>query len=225
MREEELNSYLSNLAEPIQSEVRVKELKNFGSSLRPSYSIHLEIERSVGENPDLIHRLLTGTGIISRETIPFEVVSNFRGSTDGKPYYSASILHEGTERKYKVIARNTGGFLKTKINYEPVIYPEEMRLIHPVDFSRSKITVLDWELHNYRHQFILFVSSKRYESFDIWVTPLKNFTFIRISLYEAGLKEKEVPCSWYLKRLSIFEGLESEVRRKVSIFDEDVFKR
>jgi len=212
-----LNLHRSDLVEPIQSEVKVKELKNFGSSRRPSYSIHLEIELSVRENPDLIHELLTKTGIISRETIPFGVVSNFRGSRDGKPFYSASILHEGSEKRYKVMARATGGFLERKINYAPAIYPEEMRSIHPADFSRMNIKVLEWELHNYWHHFVLFISSKRYECFDIWVKASKNFTSISISLYEAGLAEKREPCLWYLKRLSVFEGLKSEVRRKVSI--------
>ena len=214
-----MNSDLSDSVEPIRNEVK-GEIKNFGSPLRPSYSIHLEIEKSVREDPDLIHKLLTETGIISRETIPFKVVSNFRGSIDGKPFYSASILHEGSEKRYKVIARDAGGFLKLKINYEPVIYPEEMRLMHPADFSRLKIKVLEWELHNYRHHFILLISSKRYESFDIWVKASENFTSVRISLYEAGLREKREPCLWYLRRLSIFKGLEDEVKRKIVEYKE-----
>ncbi|RZN34448.1 MAG: hypothetical protein EFT35_09430 [Methanophagales archaeon ANME-1-THS] len=219
MKEEELNSDLLDFIEPIRSEVK-GAIKNFGSPRRPSYSTHLEIEQRVREDPDLIHKLLTETGIISRETIPFTVVSNFRGSIDGKPFYSASILHEGSEKRYRVMARDTGGILKLRITYEPVIDPEEMRLLHPADFSRLKITVREWELHNYRHHFILLISSKRYESFDIWVKASENFSSVRISLYEAGLREKRAPCLWYLRRLLLFKGLENEVKRTIAEFTE-----
>jgi len=212
-----LNSRLSSPVEPIQCEVRVKELKNFGSSLRPSYSIHLEIAISVRESPDALHKLLTGTGIISRETIPFVVVSNFRGSVDGKPFYSATIRHGGITKRYEVRARDTGGLIRRKINYEPIVYPEELRLLHPAEFHRSGIKVLEWELHNYKHYFTLFISSKKSEMFDIRVKTVKDSTSIRVNLGESGLRDEEVPCSLYLRRLLVFKGLniEEEVRRKV----------
>jgi len=69
-----------------------------------------------------------------------------------------------------VTAHDTGGMLKTGITYEPVVHPEELRLIHPADFPRLHITVKDWGLHNYKHYFMRFIASKRYESFDLWVT-------------------------------------------------------
>lgn len=208
-----------------QKSIRLKELKNYGSSLRPLYTIGLEIELTVGESPDTLHKIFTDTGLITRDTIPFDIVSNFRGSADNKPFYSALIVHEGVTKKYEVVARDTGGFLRTRINYEPVVYPDELRLTHPAEFSRLDIEVEEWELHNYRHYFMLFISSKRYESFDMWVKREKEvekdleFTLIKVNLVESELREKKAPCSWYLKRLSVFEGfdLEKEVRRKIEV--------
>ncbi len=209
-----------------QKSVRVKELKNYGSSLRPLYTIAVEIEISVGESPDTLHKMFTDTGLITRETIPFEVVSNFRGSADNKPFYSALIVHEGITKKYEVVARDTGGFLRTRINYEPVVYPEELRLTHPAEFPRMDIEVEEWELHNYKHYFMLLIASKRYESVDMWVRREKGvgeeeeaseFTVLRLNLAESELKAREVPCSWYLERISIFKDvdLKEEVRRKI----------
>ncbi|MCW3133234.1 MAG: hypothetical protein N2V78_02760 [Methanophagales archaeon] len=208
-----------------QKSIRLKELKNYGSSLRPLYTIGLEIELTVGESPDTLHKIFTDTGLITRDTIPFDIVSNFRGSADNKPFYSALIVHEGVTKKYEVVARDTGGFLRTRINYEPVVYPDELRLTHPAEFSRLDIEVEEWELHNYRHYFMLFIASKRYESFDMWVKREKEvekdleFTLIKVNLVESELREKKAPCSWYLKRLSVFEGfdLEKEVRRKIEV--------
>lgn len=211
------------MLETKQKSIRLKELKNYGSSLRPLYTIVVEIEITVEESPDTLHKIFTDTGLITRDTIPFEVVSNFRGSADNKPFYSALIVHEGIVKKYEVMARDTGGFLKTRINYEPVVYPEELRLTHPAEFSRLDIEVEEWELHNYGHYFMLLIASKRYESFDMLVKREGGaekgleFTLIRVNIAESELKEKKAPCSWYLKRLSVFKGfdLEEEVRRKV----------
>jgi len=212
-----------------QKSVRVKELKNYGSSLRPLYTIAVEIEISVGESPDTLHKMFTDTGLITRETIPFEVVSNFRGSAkDNKPFYSALIMHEGITKKYEVVARDTGGFLRTRINYEPVVYPEELRLTHPAEFPRMDIKVEEWELHNYKHYFMLLIASKRYESVDMWVRREKGgeeeeaaseLTVLRLNLAESELKAREVPCSWYLERISIFKDvdLKEEVRRKIEV--------
>ncbi len=213
-----------------QKSVRVKELKNYGSSLRPLYTIAVEIEISVGESPDTLHKMFTDTGLITRETIPFEVVSNFRGSADNKPFYSALIVHEGITKKYEVVARDTGGFLRTRINYEPVVYPEELRLTHPAEFPRMDIEVEEWELHNYKHHFMLLIASKRYESVDMRVRREKGvggeeeegaseFTVLRMNLAESELKAREVPCSWYLERISIFKDvdLKEEVRRKIEV--------
>ena len=200
-----------------QRSVRVTKLENYGSSRRPLYTIGVEIELHVTESPDTLHRLLTGTGLIARETIPFDVVSNFRGSADNKPFYSAIIVHEGVTKRYAVAARDTGGMLRTKINYEPIVTPEELRLSHPAEFPRLDITVEKWELHNYKHYFMLFIASKRYESFDLWVERDGGVTTVNVNLAESELREKRVPCSWYLKRLSIFEGmdLEEEVRKEL----------
>ncbi|HJH27324.1 MAG TPA: hypothetical protein C5S37_11295 [Methanophagales archaeon] len=209
-----------------QKSVRVKELKNYGSSRRPLYTIAVEIEISVGESPDTLHKIFTDTGLITRETIPFDVVSNFRGSADNKPFYSALIVHEGITKKYEVAARDTGGFLRTRINYEPVVSPEELRLAHPAEFPRMGIEVEEWELHNYKHYFMLLIASKRYESVDMWVRREKGgeeeeaaseFTVLRVNLAESELKARKVPCSWYLERLSIFKDvdLKEEVRRKI----------
>jgi len=211
-----------------QKSVRVKELKNYGSSLRPLYTIAVEIEISVGESPDTLHKMFTDTGLITRETIPFEVVSNFRGSADNKPFYSALIVHEGITKKYEVVARDTGGFLRTRINYEPVVYPEELRLTHPAEFPRMDIEVKEWELHNYKHYFMLLIASKRYESVDMWIRREKGggeeeraskFTVLRVDLAESELKAMEVPCPWYLERISIFKDvdLKEEVRRKIEV--------
>jgi len=211
-----------------QKSVRVKELKNYGSSLRPLYTIAVEIEISVGESPDTLHKMFTDTGLITRETIPFDVVSNFRGSADNKPFYSARIVHEGLRKKYEVAARDTGGFLRTRINYEPVVYPEELRLTHPAEFSRLNIEVEEWELHNYKHYFMLLIASKRYESVDMWVRREKGlgeeeaaseFTVLRVDLAESELKARKVPCPWYLERIAIFKDvdLKEEVRRKIEV--------
>ena len=203
-----------------QKSIRVKELKNYGSHLRPLYTIVLEIVLTVRESPDTLHKIFTDTGLITRETIPFDVVSNFRGSADNKPFYSALIVHEGITKEYAVAARDTGSSLKTGINYEPVVYPEELRLTHPAEFFRLDIEVREWELHNYKHYFMLFIASKRYESFDIWVKKEREAaesTEIKVSIAESELKEKKAPCSWYLKRLSVFDGLdlEEEVGREI----------
>lgn len=214
-----------------QKSVRVKELKNYGSSLRPLYTIAVEIEISVGESPDTLHKMFTDTGLITRETIPFDIVSNFRGSAkDNKPFYSAIIVHEGITKKYEVAARDTGGFLRTRINYEPVVYPEELRLTHPAEFPRIGIKVEEWELHNYKHYFMMLIASKRYESVDMWVRREKGlgegeeeaaseFTVLKVNLVESESKARKVPCSWYLERISIFKDadLEEEVRRKIEV--------
>jgi len=210
-----------------QKSVRIKELKNYGSSRRPLYTIMVEIEITVSESPDTLHKIFTDTGLITRETIPFDVVSNFRGSADNKPFYSALIVHEGITKKYEVVARDTGGFLRTRINYEPVVYPEELRLTHPAEFPRMDIEVKEWELHNYKHYFMLLIASKRYESVDMWVRREKGlgeeeeaaseFTVLRMNLAESELKAREVPCPWYLERISIFKDvdLKEEVRGKI----------
>ena len=213
-----------------QKSIRIKELENYGSSLRPLYTIRVEIEIVVRESPDMLHKIFTGTGLIARETVPFDVVSNFRGSADNKPFYSALIVHEGITKKYEVVARDTGGFLRTRINYEPVVYPEELRLTHPAEFPRMGIEVEEWELHNYKHYFMLLIASKRYESVDMWVRREKGvggeeeegaseFTVLRMNLAESELKAREVPCSWYLERLSIFKDvdLKEEVRREIEV--------
>ncbi|RLG29618.1 hypothetical protein DRN97_11585 [Methanosarcinales archaeon] len=205
--------------------IRIKELKNYGSSRRPLYTIAVEIELTVSESPDALHKIFTGSGLITRETVPFEVVSNFRGSAGDKTFYSALVVHEGITKKYEVVARDTGGFLRTRIKYEPVVYPEELRLTHPAEFSRMNIEVMEWELHNYKHYFMLLIASKRYESFDMWVKRERGeeeapgFTSIKVNLTESELREKKAPCSWYLKRVSVFEGIdmEEEVRRKIEV--------
>ena len=200
--------------EVLQRDFRVLELKNYGTERKPSYTIKMELEASVRETPDEMHYIFTRTGLISRETIPFEAV-NFRGSARGDaPFYAAKILHEGDEREYKVLARELGGLLKA-VNYEPVIIPEEMRLLHPASFHRAGIEVLSFEIHNYKPHFALFISSKRYESFDLWVHSEEEGgkTSLRALFAEAGMREKKPPCVWYLRRLSVFgSDLEEEAR-------------
>ncbi|NQE46111.1 hypothetical protein C5S31_08840 [ANME-1 cluster archaeon GoMg2] len=204
-----------------QKSIKIKELENYGSSLRPLYTIGVEIEIVVRESPDILHKIFTNSGLITRETVPFDVVSNFRGSADNKPFYSAVIVHEGLIKEYEVQARDTGGSFRTGINYEPVIYPEELRLVHPAEFYRRDIEVKEWELHNYKHYFMLFIASKRYESFDMDVKRETDgeggITSIKINIAESELKGKKAPSPWYLKRLSVFEGLDLEVavRRKI----------
>jgi hypothetical protein len=206
-----------------QKSVRVTKLENYGSDLHPSYTIGVTIELSVDESPDTVHKMLTGTGLIGRETIPFDIVSNFRGSADDKPYYAALIVDDDVTKRYEVTARDTGGLLRTGITYQPVVTPEELRLTHPADFPRVDITVEEWELHNYKHYFMRFIASKRYESFDMWVTRAQGggsgATSITITLAESELTEKRVPCSWYVKRLSIFKdvNLEEEVRKELGV--------
>jgi hypothetical protein len=207
-------------------DVRVTELSNFGSLLNPLYTIDVELELRVSESPDVLHRLLTDTGLISRETIPFDVVTNFRGSATDDPYYAAYIRYDGMPKRYEVTAHDTGGVLRTKITYEPIVTPEELQLHHPANFVQLGITVEDWELHNYKHYFMLFLASKRYESFDLWVTAAgeeaaadaPELTMVRIKLAESELKRKDIPCAWYVQRLAIFENLdlEAEVRKKLA---------
>jgi hypothetical protein len=207
--------------------VRVTELSNFGSLLNPLYTIGVELELRVSESPDALHRLLIDTGLISRETIPFDVVTNFRGSATNEPYYAARIRYDGMPKRYEVTAHDTGGVLRTKITYEPVVRPEELQLHHPANFVRLGITVDEWELHNYKHYFMLLIASKRYESFDLWVTAAEEeeaaegtpeLTTVRIKLVESELKRKDIPCAWYVQRLAIFENLdvEAEVRKKLA---------
>ncbi len=204
------------IIEPISSRVNVEELKNYGLlNLRQLYTIRVNIELTVEESPDVVHRALTATGLISRDTIPFEVVSNFRGSSSGKPYYEARIIHGGIEKRYRVLARATGGLIRARINYEPKIEPEELRLTHPAEFARTGIEVLEWELHNYRHYFILFITSGRYESFDIVVKRGTGHSTVEIRLSESDLQTRRVPCSWYLDRLTVFAGLKPEVENAV----------
>ncbi len=207
--------------------VRVTECSNFGSLLNPLYTIGVDLEFRVSESPDMLHRLLTGTGLISRETIPFDVVTNFRGSAENEPYYAAHIRYDGIPKRYAIAAHDTGGMLRTKITYKPVVTPEDLQLHHPADFVRLGITVDDWELHNYKHYFMLLIASKRYESFDLWVTggeaeeeeeETPALTTVRARLAESELKRKEVPCVWYVQRLAIFENcdVETEVRKKLA---------
>jgi hypothetical protein len=204
-----------------QKSVRVTKLENYGSAHHPSYTIGVTIEISVEESPDTVHKMLTGTGLIGRETIPFDPVPNFRGSADDKPFYAAVIMDDDITKRYEVAAHDTGGMLRTEITYEPVVTPEELRLSHPADFSRLAIIVEEWELHNYKHYFMHFIASKRYESFDLWVRRERGgdlgFTSITLKLAESELTEKRAPCSWYVNRLSIFKGvnLEEEVREKL----------
>jgi len=195
----------------LRRDFRVLELKNYGTERKPSYTIKMELEASVRETPDEMHHIFTRTGLISRETIPFEAV-NFRGSARGDaPFYAAKILHEGVEREYKVLARELGGF--KALSYEPVVIPEEMRLLHPASFHRAGIEVLSFEMHNYKPHFALFISSKRYESFDLWVHSERGKTSLRALFAEAGMREKKPPCVWYLRRLSVFgSDLEEEAR-------------
>jgi len=209
--------------------VRVTEHSNFGSLLNPLYTIGVELELRVSESPDALHRLLTDTGLISRETIPFDVVTNFRGSATNEPYYAAHVMYDGMPKRYEVTAHDTGGVLRTKIAYKPVVTPAELQLHHPANFVRLGITVEEWELHNYKHYFMLLIASKRYEGFDLWVTGAQEeeaaaeeetseLTTVRIKLVESELKRKDVPCAWYVQRLAIFENLdvEAEVRKKLA---------
>ena len=197
--------------------IRIKELENYGSSHHPAYTINVELDIDVSESPDTLHMLFSQSGLISRETIPFDVVSDFRGSADDKPFYSAVIMHEGITKEYSVEARDTGGSTKAGIKYEPVVYPEELRLMHPAEFAQLGMEVRDWELHNYKYYFLHFIASKRYESFNIQVNRVGALTLIRLNLVESGLEEKKTPCSWYLKRLSVFDGfnLEEEVKKEI----------
>lgn len=196
---------------PGSCSIRVTKVENYGSARRPLYSLGVEFGLQVEESPDLLHRMLTDTGLIGRQTIPFAVVTNFRGSVDYQPFYAARIHYEGELQRYEVAARDTGGLLKTAITYEPVVRPEELRLHHPADFARLGITVADWELHNYRHDFMLLIASKRYESVDIRVAQVEEGeTAIRVTLAESELKGRQVPCVWYVKRLEIFEGVDLE---------------
>ncbi len=204
------------IIEPISSRVKVEELRNYGLlTLRQLYTISVNIELAVEESPDMIHRALTDTGLISRTTIPFEVVSNFRGSITGKPYYEAVIMHDGIEKRYRVLARDTGGLIRARIDYEPMIEPEELRLIHPAEFARMGIEVKEWELHNYRHYFILFIASGHYESFDIAVKRGTAHNIVEINLTESDLQARKVPCSWYLERLRVFAGLKAGVTSEI----------
>ena len=203
---------------PKQKRITIKELKNYGTSLHPLYTIAVEITLIVEESPDALHQLFTGTGLIARETIPFDVVTNFRGSADNKPYYSARIVHDGIPKEYEVAARDTGRFLKTSITYEPMVHPEELRLTHPAEFSRSDIAVEEWELHNYKHYFMRLIASKRYESVDIQVKrgeEASDLSVITVASAESELRAKKAPCSWYLERLSVC-NLEEDVRKELA---------
>ncbi|KAF5410864.1 MAG: hypothetical protein C5S38_09910 [Candidatus Methanophagaceae archaeon] len=104
-----------------------------------------------------------------------------------------------------------------------MVYPEELRLIHPAEFARVGIEVKEWELRNYKHFFMRFIASKRYESFDMQVKRETGggaaFTIIKINIVESELKAKKVPCLEYLKRLEVIEDLdlEEEVMREIGV--------
>jgi hypothetical protein len=195
--------------------IRIKELANYGSSHHPAYTLNVELDIEVSESSDTLHMLFSQSGLISRETIPFDVVSDFRGSAEDKPFYSAVIMHEGITKEYRV--GDTGGSTKAGIMYEPVVYPEELRLMHPAEFAQLGMEVRDWELHNYKYYFLHFIASKRYESFNILVNRVGALTLLRLNLVESGLEEKKAPCSWYLKRLSVFDdfNMEEEVKKEI----------
>jgi len=199
------------LLEPKHLEIRIKEFRNYGTPKKPQFTIGISASLLFEETADELHAAMTDSGLISRDTIPFEVVSNFRGSSNGKPFYRARVLHDGEEKEYVVAARDTGGVLRTRIRYEPVVSPEELRLVHPAEFHRRNIKVLEWELHNYRHYFMLFVSSKRFESFDILVKPAGGGTGVEIELVESEIREVRLPCIWYMERLP-FRGLKESMQ-------------
>ncbi len=214
-------SHRSDRIVPIQSEIGVKEAKNYGSKKRPQLTLCVHVNMLFSESPDELHSILIEAGIISRDTIPFEVVTNFRGSVNGKPFYKASIIYRGEKKRYEVNARDTGGLLRTKIYYEPVVSTdvEELGLIHPADFPTRGIGVSEFEMHNYRHHFLLFISSKRYESFDLYVGEAGGkLTEMRACLAETELRGIKPPCDWYVKRMNVhLEGidLEEEIIKRI----------
>ena len=200
--------------EPERLDVRVREFRNYGTPRKPQLTIGVSASLLLRETADELHAVMVDSGLISRDTVPFEAVSNFRGSSDGKPFYRARVLHDGEEKEYVVAARDTGGVLRTRIRYEPVVSPEELRLVHPAEFRRRGIRVLEWELHNYRHHFMLFISSKRFESFDVLVKPVAGGTSVEVELLESEVEEVRLPCAWYVERLP-FKGLEERMRERL----------
>ena len=187
----------------LRRKFRIAELVNYGTEQKPSYTVSVEIGIHVGESPDSMHRIFVETGLISRDTVPFEVV-NFRGSVSGDaPFYAAEILYEGALIEYSVHPRHAGGI--RELRYEPVVTPEDMRLIHPAEFHRHGIEVLSWELHNYRPHLMLFISSKKYEHFDLSVRREEESTSINMKIGESDLRRKTAPCRWLLQRISVFD--------------------
>lgn len=202
---------------PSWRKIRISpEIKNFGSNKRPKYTIQLDIYLFVEEDPDTLHEIFIKAGLISRETIPLESTTNFRGSLDNKPFYEAIVEHESTNITYRVNAEDTGGASRTKVYYESIIEPEELRFIHPTEFKSLGIRVLGWDLRNYRHHpTLLGLLSGKYEIFSLSVSKREFLSSVDVTLREPSLKSLKIPCEWYFNKLNNVFDIEKEVVKKL----------
>lgn len=193
------------------------EVRNFGSRKRPQYTIRISVNLHTPASPNDLHERFVDVGLISRETIPLEPVTNFRGSPDNKPFYEAVIRLDGSIKTHRIDAKDTGGMSRTKITYQPIIKQEELRIIHPEEYSSLGIKVLDWEIHNYHHKFVLLgLFSKKYKIFELVVSKQESRSKIEINSAESSLNSPSVPCKWYFDRLEGVFDVKDKIKKSIT---------
>ncbi|RLF11191.1 MAG: hypothetical protein DRJ98_04180 [Thermoprotei archaeon] len=174
------------------------EVKNYGSTSKPKYTIFLEVKASLEAEPDLLHSLCVEERLISSRTVPTSMVVNFRGDMEGRrPYYKALLMDKsGSTFEYVVEPKYKGGF--SNVTYEPLIQPPNLRHVHPIHFKSMGWKVLGYELNNYR-----FTSGlKRYECFNLEVYGGGEEPSTVLAMFkEAGLEVLGLPCRELLELL------------------------
>jgi hypothetical protein len=174
-------------------EVSIEELRaearNYGSKLRPRYTVEVDLGLRVKASPDEAHSAMVDEGLISLNTVPV-AVADFRGSSSSsKPYYSAFLEYRGSMVEYRVDALFVGGV--TAIAYRPSVSPAELRHLHPVKFGAAGVKVLSFELSNYRFTRGL----NRYEELNVGVfSGGWGASTVKAHFKEAGLEVKGIPC-------------------------------
>lgn len=166
------------------------EARNYGSKLRPRYTVEVSLGLRVKASPNEAHSAMVDEGLISLDTVPVAVV-DFRGSlSSSKPYYSALLEYRGSMVEYRVDALLVGGM--TAVAYRPSVSPAYLSHLHPVKFGAAGVRVLSFELSNYRFSKGL----NRYEELNVAVfSGGGESSTVKAYFKEAGLEVKGIPCS------------------------------